>query len=127
MATDYAIIQTGGKQYRVQAGDSIAVEKIAAEEGSTVEFDRVLLVSRDAQVTLGHPTVEGAKVLAEVRAQVRGEKIIVLKFRHRTRYTVKQGHRQSLTRLAIKEIVTGGSPEAPRSPAPRRRRAAGGA
>ena len=127
MPTNYAIIETGGKQYRVQPGTSIAVEKIEGDAGSTVEFDRVLLVSQDDQVSVGTPTVEGAKVVAEVTEQGRGKKIIVLKYKSKTRYRVKTGHRQSLTKLAIKEIVTGGASPAARRPAARRRTASGGA
>ncbi len=127
MPTNYAIIQTGGKQYRVQPGTSISVEKIEGDAGSTVEFDRVLLVSQDDQVSVGTPTVEGAKVVAEVTEQGRGKKIIVLKYKSKTRYRVKTGHRQSLTKLAIKEIVTGGARPAARRPAAPRRRASGGA
>ena len=66
---NYAIVETGGKQYRVQPGDKISVEKIVAEEGSTVELDKVLLISQDATLTVGQPTVKGAKVLAEVQAR----------------------------------------------------------
>ncbi len=120
---NYAIVETGGKQYRVQPGQSISVEKIDAEEGSTVELDRVLLVSQDSQVTVGQPTVDGVKVLAEVEKQGRGDKIIVFKYKPKVRYSVKQGHRQSLTTLSIKEIVTGGG----QARAPRRRRQASGA
>ena len=127
MPTNYAIIQTGGKQYRVQPGTSISVEKIEGDAGSTVEFDRVLLVSQDDQVSVGTPTVEGAKVVAEVTEQGRGKKIIVLKYKSKTRYRVKTGHRQSLTKLAIKEIVTGGARPPARRPAARRRTASGGA
>ncbi len=126
MPANYAIIETGGKQYRVQPGKSISVEKIVGEAGSTVELDRVLLVSQDDKVSVGTPTVEGAKVLAEVAEQGRGKKIIVLKYKAKTRYRVKTGHRQSLTKLAIKEIVTGGSRPA-RRPAASRRSASGGA
>ena len=126
MAANYAIIETGGKQYRVQPGKSISVEKIVGEAGSTVELDRVLLVSQDDKVSVGTPTVEGAKVLAEVAEQGRGKKIIVLKYKAKTRYRVKTGHRQSLTKLAIKEIVTGGSRPA-RRPAASRRSASSGA
>ena len=103
----YAIVKTGGKQYRVEPGASITVEKITADEGSTVELDQVLLVANDAATTIGTPMVEGAKVVAQVEAQAKGDKIIVLKYKRKTRYAVKTGHRQNLTRLAIKEIVTG--------------------
>lgn len=121
MPANYAIIETGGKQYRVQPGKSISVEKIEGEAGSTVELDRVLLVSEDDKLSVGMPTVEGAKVVAEVTEQGRGKKIIILKYKAKTRYRVKTGHRQWLTKLAIKEIVTGGArPAARRRAAPRR-------
>ncbi|MEX2599671.1 MAG: 50S ribosomal protein L21 [Dehalococcoidia bacterium] len=118
---NYAIIETGGKQYRVQPGDSITVEKIEAEAGSTVELDKVLLVAQDAGVTVGQPTVEGAKVVAEVADQARGDKLIIFKYKSKVRYSVKTGHRQSLTKLTIKEIVAGGGSTS------RRRRQASGA
>jgi large subunit ribosomal protein L21 len=114
----YAIVETGGKQYRVEPGKTITVEKLAGDEGSTVELDRVLLVSDDTATTIGTPTVEGAKVLAEVTSQAKGDKIIVFKYKPKVRYSVKNGHRQLLTKLAIKEIVTGGGSK----PAPRRRK-----
>ena len=122
MTMNYAIVETGGKQYRVQSGDKISVEKIVAEEGSTVELDKVLLISQDATLTVGQPTVKGAKVLAEVQAQGKGKKVIVFKYKPKIRYSIKRGHRQQLTQLSIKEIVTGGA-----SPAPRRRRQTSGA
>jgi large subunit ribosomal protein L21 len=112
----YAIIQTGGKQYRVEPGKSIIVEKLEGEEGSAIELERVLLVSDDSSTTIGHPYVDGAKVLAEVETQAKGDKIIVFKYKPKVRYSVKNGHRQRLTRLAIKEIVTGAKTTAPRRP-----------
>ena len=119
----YAIIETGGKQYRVEPGKTISVEKIDADEGSTVELDRVLLISEDSHLTVGQPMVEGAKVVAEVAQQGKADKIIVLKYKPKVRYARKQGHRQRVTKLSIKEIVTGGAKPA----APRRRRRASGA
>ena len=119
----YAIVKTGGKQYRVEPGASIVVEKIAADEGSTVELDEVLMISDDSSTTIGTPLVEGAKVVAEVQTQTKGDKIIVLKYKRKTRYAVKSGHRQRLSKLAIKEIVTGGATAAPA----RGKRAADGA
>lgn len=116
----YAIVETGGKQYRVEPGKSIVVEKLSGEEGSIVELDRVLLVSDDSSTTIGTPTVDGAKVLAEVETQAKGDKIIVFKYKPKVRYSVKNGHRQRLTKLVIKEIVTGGKAAA----APRRRKKA---
>ena len=110
----YAIVHTGGKQYRVEPGKSIIVEKLEGEEGSTIELERVLLVSDDSSTTIGHPYVEGAKVLAEVETQAKGDKIIVFKYKPKVRYSVKNGHRQRLTKLAIKEIVTGAKAAAPR-------------
>ena len=120
----YAIVETGGKQYRAEPGKTITVEKLAVDEGGTVELDRVLLISDDTSTTIGTPTVEGAKVVAEVAAQAKGDKIIVFKYKRKVRYSVKTGHRQRLTQLAIKEIVTGGAAKA--APA-RGRKAADGA
>ncbi len=104
---DYAIVRTGGKQYRVRQGDSITVEKLPGAEGDAVELNDVLLVSKDAQVTVGQPTVEGAKVLAEVARQGKADKIAVLKYKPKTRHHVKNGHRQQVTQLSIKRILAG--------------------
>ncbi len=104
---DYAIVQTGGKQYRVQEGDSITVEKLPGEEGGTLELDNVLLVSKGEKVTVGQPHVEGAKVVAEVARQGKADKVIVFKYKSKVRYHVKNGHRQQVTRLSIKQIVAG--------------------
>ena len=122
----YAIVETGGKQYRVEPGQAIVVEKLNGEEGSTIELERVLLVSDDSSTTIGTPLVDGAKVVAEVEKQAKGDKIIVFKYKPKVRYSVKNGHRQQLTKLAIKEIVTGGQKAAAtkKAPATRRRRAA---
>ena len=100
----YAIVQTGGHQYRVAPGDTIEVEKLDAEKGSDVELSEVLMVSNGDGVKIGTPFVKGAKVLARVIGQGRGEKIIVFKFKAKKRYRRKTGHRQSITTLAIKEI-----------------------
>ena len=104
---DYAIVQTGGKQYRVQEGDSITVEKLPGEEGGAVELDSVLLVSQGEKVTVGQPYVEGAKVVAEVARQGKADKVIVFKYKSKVRYHVKNGHRQQVTQLSIKQIVAG--------------------
>lgn len=101
----FAIIKTGGHQYRVAPGDFIDVEKIDAKHGATVELAEVLLVGGDGGLKIGSPLVEGAKVIATVQRQKRGEKIIIFKFKAKKRYRRKTGHRQSLTRLAIKEIA----------------------
>ncbi len=109
----YAIVETGGKQYRVHPGDLITVEKLAAAEGSMVELDHVLLLSGDDGVKVGQPTVDGARVVAEVATQGRADKIVVFKYKRKVRYRVKSGHRQSVTQLTIKEIATGQSSPAP--------------
>ncbi|MGI8824677.1 MAG: 50S ribosomal protein L21 [Chloroflexota bacterium] len=102
----FAVIQTGGKQHRVEPGQVIDVEKLPVEEGQTVELTDVLLVSDDDGVRHGRPWVEGAKVVGRVVRQGRGRKIIVLKYKPKTRYRKKTGHRQSLTRIEIETIVT---------------------
>ena len=101
----YAIIQTGGHQYRVAVGDQLDVEKLPVEPGTDITLDQVLLVSDDDNlVTVGTPTVAGATVRALVVDQHRGEKLIVFKYKPKKRYRRKMGHRQDLTRLAIQEI-----------------------
>ena len=99
----YAIIATGGKQYRVSEGDVIYIEKIDAQVDSTVSFD-VLLVSNDGDVRIGTPIVEGAKVEGKVVGQVRGEKIVVFKYKSKKNYRRKQGHRQPYTKVEITKI-----------------------
>ncbi len=105
MMTTYAIVQTGGKQYQVRPGDTIRVESLPQEAGETVEFDHVLMVSKDGEVTLGNPTVSGARVTAEIVEHGRGKKIVVYKYKAKTRYHRKQGHRQSYTALTVKDIT----------------------
>ena len=102
----YAIIKTGGKQYRVQENDTIRDEKIDAEAGSAVELDQVLAVARGDDVTFGAPFVEGAKVTAKVISQERGNKIKVFKFKKCKNYRLTHGHRQSLTCLSVQKIAT---------------------
>ncbi|MCK9583138.1 MAG: 50S ribosomal protein L21 [Endomicrobiales bacterium] len=102
----YAIFQTGGKQYKVSAGDVIKVEKIEALEGADVVLTDVLLVSDGEKLTVGRPHVKGAEVVAEVIEQGRGKKIIVFKKRSKKTYKKTIGHRQWLTELKIKEIKT---------------------
>ena len=99
----YAIIATGGKQYRVSEGDVIYIEKIDAEVDSTVSFD-VLLVGNEGDVKVGTPVVEGVKVEGKVVGQVRGEKIIVFKYKSKKNYRRKQGHRQPYTKVEITKI-----------------------
>ncbi len=105
---DYAIIKTGGKQYRVKQGDVLDVEKLALDVGSIAEFDEVLAVSENGQVKFGSPTLSGAKVTAEVQSHYKDRKVIVFKYKSKTRYRRKQGHRQNYTRLLIQGIQSGG-------------------
>ena len=101
----YAIVETGGKQYRVRVGDRIEVERLAVEPGSEITLDRVLMVANDGDVRIGTPVVDGARVVATVDGQIKGEKIIVFKMRPKKRYRRKTGHRQQLTALTITDIV----------------------
>ncbi len=104
---DYAIVQTGGKQYRVSPGDILDVDKLPVEAGDRIELTQVLLLSHEGKVTVGTPTVQGARVIGEVAEQRRGDKIVVFRYKNKTRTGVKTGHRQYLSRLQIKEIVAG--------------------
>jgi large subunit ribosomal protein L21 len=105
----YAIVETGGKQYRVKPGDTVAVERLAGEPGETLDLDRVLLVAgNDDKARVGSPGIEGAVVRAEVVEQFRGQKIIVFRYKSKVRYRRKTGHRQSLTRLRITDILLDG-------------------
>ncbi len=121
----YAIVRTGGKQYRVEEGRAFSVERLPAEEGQTVELRDVLLIADDGQVTVGTPTIEGARVLAQVEAQGRAKKIIVFKYKAKVRTRKKTGHRQAFTRLAVQEILLPGqeSKVAAKPKARRRRKA----
>ena len=105
----YAIVETGGKQYKVAAGETVDVELLSQEVGSSVELDKVLLVADGDNVVTGQPTVKGAKVKATVLEQGKGEKVIVFKYKPKTRYAKKTGHRQRYTKLAIEKIVLGRS------------------
>ena len=100
----YAVIQTGGKQYRVQQGDVIYVEKIDAQADETVTFEKVLLVGEGESVKVGTPAVEGAKVEGKVLGQVKGQKIIVYKYKAKKNERKKQGHRQPYTKVEITAI-----------------------
>jgi large subunit ribosomal protein L21 len=103
----YAVIQTGGKQYRVSQGDLVTVEKLAGAAGDRVEFDSVLMVGEGEQVTIGQPQLEQARVMGTIVRQMRGPKIIVFKHKRRKGYQKKQGHRQWQTLLRVTEIVSG--------------------
>ncbi|MCP8688506.1 MULTISPECIES: 50S ribosomal protein L21 [Marinobacterium] len=100
----YAVIVSGGKQYRVQEGQTVRLEKLPAELGSSVEFDRVLLVGAGDDIKIGAPVVDGAKVTAEVVEHGRGKKVTILKFKRRKHHMKRQGHRQSFTEVKITGI-----------------------
>lgn len=100
----YAVLETGGKQYRVATGDKLEVERLGVEVGQPVTFDRVLLVNRDGQLSVGAPTVNGARVVADVLEHKRGDKVVIWKMKRRKGYHKKQGHRQELTVVQVKEI-----------------------
>lgn len=101
----YAIVETGGKQYRVQKDDVLFVEKIDAEAGETVSLDKVLLTSKDGDVKVGAPYVDGAKVEAEVVEHGKDKKIVVFKFKPKDNFRKKQGHRQPYTKLKITNVL----------------------
>ena len=100
----YAIIKTGGKQYRVSEGDSIFVEKLEAAEGEVVTFDEVIAVSKEDALVVGKPFVEGAKVTAKVEKQGKARKILVFKYKAKANYRKRQGHRQPFTKVVIEKI-----------------------
>ncbi len=100
----YAIIRSGGKQYRAEVGSTIDVDRLPQEVGDSIEISDVLLVANDDEARIGQPRVKGASVTATVVEQFRGKKIIVYKYRQRTNYRRKQGHRQYYTRLRIEDI-----------------------
>ena len=104
----YAVISAGGKQYRVEPGSTLLVEKLAAEAGASVTLDQVLLVSNGDDVQVGTPTVPGATVSATVIGEEAGEKLVVFKFKPKTRYRRRNGHRQHYTRLRVDEINLAG-------------------
>jgi large subunit ribosomal protein L21 len=100
----YCILETGSKQYRVSAGDTLQIERLAVEAGKPVTFDRVLLVSNDGKVTVGAPTVTGASVVADVVEHIRGEKKLTFKMKRRKGYHKSIGHRQELTVVKVTAI-----------------------
>jgi len=104
----YAVIKTGGKQYRVAENDTITVERLKGEAGDVITLDQVLMVAGDAGVEVGTPLVDGASVAAELVEQARGPRIIIFKKKRRKHYRRRNGHRQDLTTLKITEILTGG-------------------
>lgn len=100
----YAIIETGGKQFKVAEGDVLKVELLHAEAGETVEINKVLMVNKDGQLTVGAPYVEGAKVTLKVEENGKGKKIVVFKFKAKKNYRKKKGHRQPYTKVTVEKI-----------------------
>lgn len=100
----YAIIQTGGKQYKVQEGDTIYIEKLFANEGDTVEFDQVLMVAKEDGIVVGNPMVADVKVTGKVEKHGKGKKIIVFKYKAKKNYHRKKGHRQPFSKVVIEKI-----------------------
>jgi large subunit ribosomal protein L21 len=103
----YAVVETGGKQYRMVPGGVVAVERVPGDVGEVVELSRVLFVAEGEKVQIGSPLVPGAKVRATILGQVRSPKVTVFKFKRRKKYRRKTGHRQRLTRLRVEEIAVG--------------------
>ncbi len=103
----YAVIKTGGKQYRVSEGDVLKVEKLDVEQGSTIDFDEVLMVANGDDIKIGAPIVEGSKVSATIEEHGRGKKIDIIKFKRRKHHMKRMGHRQSYTMLKITGINAG--------------------
>ena len=108
---EYAIFKTGGKQYRVAEGDTIRVESLDESDGGQVEIGDVRMISRDGEVVLGSPTVEGASVTAEVVGHGKGKKVVVFKYKPKVRYRRRTGHRQQYTELKVTGISLAGSGE----------------
>ena len=107
---EYAIVATGGKQYRVRPGDTIEVEKLTGEVGDAIELEDVLLTSADGEVQVGAPHVSGASVVAQITDHGRSPKVTVFRYHNKTRHRVKRGHRQPFTSLLIQEILPGKTP-----------------
>jgi len=112
----YAVLETGSKQYRVSAGDTLQIERLTVEAGQPVTFDRVLLVNNDGKVSVGSPTVASATVVADVVEHIRGEKKVAYKMKRRKGFRKTIGHRQELTVVKIKEIKTQAEPGIPEAP-----------
>ena len=101
----YVIVDIQGQQMKVEKGQKLYVHRINAEQGSSVEFDKVLLVDKEGSVTIGAPTVEGAKIVVEVGSQVKGEKVLVFHKKRRKGHRKLNGHRQQFTEVTVKEII----------------------
>jgi large subunit ribosomal protein L21 len=105
----YAIVESGGKQYKVSPGDTVDVDLMDVKEGDKVELEKVLLIADDLKVTIGTPAIEGAKVVATSQGLKKGKKVIVLRYKHKDHYTKKTGQRHKYTRLSINDIVAPGA------------------
>ena len=105
--TEFAVIQTGGKQYRVSAGDILTIEKLGSVEkvGDSIVFDKVLLWDNGTETSIGTPYIQGAQVKAEFLATGKGKKVMVMKYKQKSRYLVRKGHRQPFTKVKITSIV----------------------
>ena len=114
MVPTYAIVETGGKQYKVAPGQKVDVDRLAVAEGEDVELSRVLLIADGEDTIIGSPTIDGAKVTATCLGEKKGDKIIVFKYKPKVRYRRKKGHRQLYATLEIKEIVKPGEESAPK-------------
>jgi large subunit ribosomal protein L21 len=114
MAQTYAIVETGGKQYKVAPGQKVDVDRLAVAEGKDVELSRVLLIADEKDTIVGSPNIDGAKVIATCLGEHKGKKIIVFKYKPKVRYRRKKGHRQLYATLEIKEIVKPGEEAVPK-------------
>ena len=123
MTATYAIVETGGQQHKVSAGQKVDVAHLGIAQGEDVELSKVLLVADDKDTLIGDPTIYGAKVIATSLGEIKGDKIIVFRYKNKVRYRRKTGHRQLYTRLQIKEIVKPGAAAARK---PRKEKVAGG-
>lgn len=103
----YAVIEIGGKQYKVAPKQTIEVERLGVPEGETVELDKVLFIGGDGDSVVGNPIIKGAKVVATCLGEAKGEKVIVFKYKSKVRYRRKKGHRQTYTRILVNEIIKG--------------------
>jgi large subunit ribosomal protein L21 len=126
MTETYAIVETGGKQYKVAAGVTISVDYLGAGQGKDVELSRVLLIANGKDMVVGNPTIEDARVTATCLKEGKGKKILVFKYKNKTRYHRKNGHRQHLTTLQIHNIIKPGGVVEEAKPARKRKAKAGG-
>ena len=120
----YAVVLTGGKQYRVSAGDTIRVEKLNAEAGSTVSLDKVLIIGGEGETVVGTPYIQGAAVEAEVVENGKADKVIIFKYKAKKDYRKKQGHRQPYTELKISDILVNAKSKSAKTEAPKAKKSA---